>query len=40
MRTPLMEDRRKNHRLCVLTRILRNDDQALSRAYDEIIDDN
>jgi len=36
-----LEDRRKNHRLCLLTRILQNEDQhqSLSRAYDEIIED-
>jgi len=36
-----LEDRRKNHRLCLLTRILRNEDQhqSLSRAYDEIVED-
>jgi len=36
-----LEDRRKNHRLCLLTRILQNEDQhrTLSRAYDEIIKD-
>jgi len=37
----LLEDRQKNHRLCLLTRILQNEDQhqSLSRAYDEIIED-
>jgi len=36
-----LEDRRKNHRLCLLTRILQNEDQhqSQSRAYDKIIED-
>jgi len=36
-----LENRRKNRRLCLLTRILQNEDQhqSLSRAYDEIIED-
>jgi len=36
-----LEDRRKNHQLGLLTRILQNEDQHqyLSKAYDEIIED-
>jgi len=36
-----LEDRQKNHPLCLLIRILQNEDQhrSLSRAYDEIIED-
>jgi hypothetical protein len=36
-----LEERRKNHRLCLLTRVLQNENQhhALSKAYDEITED-
>jgi len=36
-----LEDRRENHRLCLLTQIIQNGDQhrSLSRAYDKITED-